>query len=278
MLRAVLAAVTETWAAANGSPPAVGVAVLRVLAEQLSATRRFAEAEPLARAAVKLATTALGERDEHVAQSLRICGDIQLGQARLADAENSYRQALNLMSGRQGREATIAQIYSGLGEIEQARGQFRTSESYHRMSLELRQGFQPDDDPEMARCQNALAASLIAQARYEEAQPLLSASLEVLERVRGPWSHEFAAAVEDLAALRRAEGRIEEACSMLERALEIRRGLLGSSHREVIKTLHDLAVLREAAGDGPGASELWEEAKSAIEPNAITLGSRIASQ
>jgi tetratricopeptide (TPR) repeat protein len=110
----------------------------------------------------------------------------------------------------------------------------------------------------------ALASFLVAEEKYDEAEPLLRRALITFETVLGPDSCEAALVSHELADLLTVRGRTDEARSFYERALSIRRSALGSDHPDVATTLHNLALLYEAEGRSAEAQALWVDARAGL--------------
>lgn len=111
----------------------------------------------------------------------------------------------------------------------------------------------------------ALAALLTAQAKYEEAEPLLRQAVTAFDAALGHASNEMAVSAGQLASLLNATDRSEEAVELYRRVLRIRQEQFGSDHPTVVSTLHNLALACHAAGRADEAQILWDEARAALE-------------
>src|ERR1700680_3213919 len=81
---------------------------------------------------------------------------------------------------------------------------------------------------ECARLLSNLGTLYYSQARYREAEPLLSRAIAVWS-VSSPESVDFAITLHDLAAVYRAEARYADAIPLYERSLNLREALEGSN-------------------------------------------------
>jgi tetratricopeptide (TPR) repeat protein len=120
-------------------------------------------------------------------------------------------------------------------------------------------------EPDVIADAVARATTLAAEARFDEAEPLLRSVISAYEQTIGSTSHEVAASCEQLASVLVARNELHEAVSCYQRALEIKRQLLDDSDPSIATTLHDLALLLEALGAPQDARLLWAEARSILE-------------
>ncbi len=98
-------------------------------------------------------------------------------------------------------------------------------------------------DREQIDALNQQMMQLYAQGRYEEAMPLASQVLAMLEKALGPESLEAAAGLNNLAELYSKQRRFAEAEPLYKRSLAIRQKLLGPDHPDVAKSLTRLSEL-----------------------------------
>jgi tetratricopeptide (TPR) repeat protein len=111
-------------------------------------------------------------------------------------------------------------------------------------------------DREQIDALNQQMMQLYAQGRYEEATPLASQVLAMLEKALGPESLEVAAGFNNLAELYSKQRRFAEAEPLYKRSLAIRQKLLGPDHPDVAKSLNRLAELYRNQGNDAEAAAL----------------------
>ena len=107
------------------------------------------------------------------------------------------------------------------------------------------------------------------RGRYDEAEPLYLAALEMRKSLLGDSHPDVAASLNNLAELYRSQGRYDEAEPLYVSALEIWKSLLGDSHPNVATSLNNLAVLYRSQGRYDEAEPLFV---SALEMRQSLLG------
>lgn len=146
----------------------------------------------------------------------------------------------------------------------QADGREREAETLLRRSLILAELAYGADAPEVAGLGVVLASALIAQGKFEEAQPHLDRAVARLEPVSvDPYG--VASSAYHLAKFLAGRGQVEQATALYERTVALRRQVLGPEHPEVAITLHNLALLYNAAGRVDDARALWAEARALLD-------------
>jgi tetratricopeptide (TPR) repeat protein len=103
---------------------------------------------------------------------------------------------------------------------------------------------------------------LVAQAKYEEAEPLLRQAVTQSDRCSEPQA--VASYTQQLADLLAATGRSEEAIPLYRQALTMQREVLGPTHPALTTTLHNMALACSTAGRADEASSLWAEARALV--------------
>ena len=88
---------------------------------------------------------------------------------------------------------------------------------------------------------NNLAATLLAQSRYAEAQKLFEEVVEIKARTLGRDHPDTLLSINNLAAMLMNLGHLDEARKLLEEAIERNRERLGPNHPETLKSIGSLA-------------------------------------
>ena len=127
------------------------------------------------------------------------------------------------------------------GEVLMQQGQPGES-VYLSLSGRLRSG----DHPRVATNLNNLGQVLVEQRRYDEARPLLEASLTMYRELFDANYFEQAAPMLGLGRLHTAGGRFSEAERLLTDALRLQEAHFGPDHRRLEPTREALAELDEA--------------------------------
>jgi tetratricopeptide (TPR) repeat protein len=135
-----------------------------------------------------------------------------------------------------------------------------------------------------ANALNQRIVELSQAGRYNEAIPLATEVLRILETSLGPDHPDVATSLNDLAGLYRAQGNYGAAEPLYQRALRIYETALGPDHRWVATSLNNLAVLYREQGNYGAAEPLlqralriWESALGPNHPNVATSLSNLAA-
>jgi eukaryotic-like serine/threonine-protein kinase len=159
--------------------------VLGNLAAVLRDRGELAESEQLARRSHDLFRRSLGDAHPWVGFSGVLLAGVLLDQGNLDAAEPLFRASLAHLDSTVGPHPRSASARVGYGRLLTARGRATEAEAMQRTALDVLTASYPDDDPNIAQARRALGESLVAQKRYDEAEPLLVASFEALRNRPG---------------------------------------------------------------------------------------------
>ena len=101
--------------------------------------------------------------------------------------------------------------------------------------------------PSSAAISNNLAWLYQGQGRYAEAEPLVTRSLDLIEKSLGTKA-DYGRALDTLAKIHEGQGRVSEAENDYRRALEILEASLGDAHESVAATRENLGGLLKSLG------------------------------
>jgi CHAT domain-containing protein/tetratricopeptide (TPR) repeat protein len=212
----------------RSATPRERVLVERTLAENLLEQRRLAEAETLARGALRRAIEEYGKFDRFTLESLNLIVKVLAAEDRLGDAEHLARVTL----------ATVESL--GL-----PRGSLTLAGAYHSLGTVL-----------TARRQWPEAAAAFERARTA----VVAGDPELYQRIYGR-------ALDEPLALALAS-RPLDAIQQLTTALAHRSRHLSANHPDTLETRGILAVARKRAGDTQGALEDFRLAVPRLLPRA----------
>ena len=169
-------------------------------------------AEPLLRDAVAVYGRVLGETStEYAVRLSNLAVAIEM-QGRPDEAETLYERAFTIARARLGDEhLQVAAHALNLSRVQIARGRGASTEQTLRHVVALREGTMEPRDWRIAQAKSLLAASLVAQRRYADAEPLMLAADRDLADVPGPQARERASNRSRLVALYRTLGRPQQA-------------------------------------------------------------------
>ena len=104
--------------------------------------------------------------------------------------------------------------------------------------------------------QSGLAALLMNQGKYAEAEVLYRRALKGQEETLGPAHPSTLATVGNLAGLLMYQAKYDEAEALYRRALKGQEEALGPSHPDTLLTVGNLAMLLDIKGEAAAAQEL----------------------
>jgi eukaryotic-like serine/threonine-protein kinase len=161
-------------------------------------------AEVLLRENVRVRRHVFGENHSEYAMSLPSLAGALESQGKLDEARELLEQAMRIAEPQLGA-AHPRVITAGLdlARVRIARGEGAAIEGSLRRWLEARERLHPAGDWRIAQAQSLLAASLVAQRRYAEAEPLMRAADAGLKPVPGRQGRERDANRARLASLKR---------------------------------------------------------------------------
>ena len=182
------------------------------LAQLLVAQGDAAAGEALLRESLAIQQRVFGESNIAYAMTLNNLGTAIEAQGRLAEAQPLLERAIGIARPQLGdQHPRVALMMLNLARVEIARGGGAATEGALRQVLGVRERMLDPGDWRIAQARSLLGASLLAQARYAEAEPLMVAAAGGLKPVPGPQARELAADRARLVTLYRKLGRSPEA-------------------------------------------------------------------
>jgi len=193
----VLGADHPNTAAAKGS-----------LALALLAKGDVDDAEALVQEALSVKRRVFGEEHPEYAVTLNVLAGVREAQGRLNEAQTMYEECFRITRPHLPDDHWRMLVYTvNLARVRIARGEGAATEPPLRHALSAREHLYPPGDWRIAQAQSLLGASLIAQQRYAEAEPLLLAAAAALRPIPGAQDRERAANRARLASLYDTVGR-----------------------------------------------------------------------
>lgn len=147
---------------------------------------------------------------------------------------------------------TIGRSYRGLGRLDEAAAQARTS-------LAIRMRELGEKEPETIEALNDYATVLQSQGKFEEAEPLFRRSFALHLEVIGPDEPATFSSENNLAELLIMKGNYGEAERHLRAALAGLRKAVGGDDIQTVDTMSNLAALLQYEGQLAEAEELARE-------------------
>ena len=135
-------------------------------------------------------------------------------QGRLAEAQTLLEEALAIVAPQLGNDhARVLSALCDLARVRIARGEGAAVEASLRHILARRQRAYPAGDWRIAQAQSLLGASLFAQRKYGESEPLMVQADQALRPVPGRQARERLANRARLVALYEQQGKAEQAAA-----------------------------------------------------------------
>jgi eukaryotic-like serine/threonine-protein kinase len=161
------------------------------LAQVLIAKGDAAGGEALLRESLAIQRRVFGDGHPAYAIALNNLGNAVEVQGRLEEAESLFQQALSIAQPRLGEQhPRVAGMMLNRARVQIERGKGAATERVLRQVLTLRQQLLKEDDWRIAQAKGLLGASLLAQSRYAEAEPLMVAAAEGLKPLPGQQNRE----------------------------------------------------------------------------------------
>jgi tetratricopeptide (TPR) repeat protein len=182
------------------------------LAGVMAAKADYAAAEQLHREALAAKARTFGEEHVEYASSLNNLANIVETSGRTEEAVGLFARALRIAAPPLGdRHPRVLTMMLNHARAEIAMGRGASAEPALRHVLKTREELLETGDWRIAQAQSLLGASLLAQRRYADAEPLMVAAATSLKPIPGIQGREHAANRARLVALYTTLGRSKDA-------------------------------------------------------------------
>jgi serine/threonine-protein kinase len=212
-------------------------------------------------------------RDFTITHALVRLGESLRRNGRLAEAEDTIRYALDLLSptteDARWRRTVLLNL---LGHVRRARGDAAGAERLHREVLEERRVMRGERDPEVANAYKNLAAAIADQGRYDEAETLFRRGLEIRRGTQGRDHADYATDLAAFAEVLRAKSAPVEALLAFQQALPVLRRVLPPDHPLVLDALLGLSETLIDLQRADEAARYLREATVAADSLAMRFG------
>jgi serine/threonine protein kinase len=242
---------------------------LNDLSMALSSQGKSPTAEPLQQRALdirsKFREKAAGsgdlfkEYDLAVAQSLHNLGMVKAGKHELGEAENYFKQALEIR--RQELDPTnylIADSKNGVASMLTSNGRWPEAEEMFRQSLEIGRAQGPRNSTYVAAL-NGLVQSLLTQKKLPEAEADAREGVDLAKQLLGPEHPVVASSLARLARILEQGDRLPEARTNLEEALTIWRKRLDNQDPSMGETVSALLDILLSSTNYTEANDIFQQ-------------------
>lgn len=208
------------------------------LGDILQRTGRHEEADSVLTAAIELAREI--EEPYVEGNTLNAYGHSLLGQAAYDQAEQAFRESLEIRRESLGTHQWTAHTLQGLAIALEEQERFEAAESTYVASLEMMSGIDPEHT-QVASTLAALGRMFATQGRLEEADSVLRRSLELFEARVGSSHERLALTHNELGVLSVRRGQLAQAEEYFRRSLAIHERARGPTHPEVAVALNNIS-------------------------------------
>jgi len=247
--------------------PLLAAQVLVDMGDVLRRRGRFNDAIGALRTALALRENALGPAHPDAVATLPSLGDALFKNGQRDEAMAILRRNLDAVAQRDNQaSAAMVEALRALGGVESVHGDIQVAEQRLRMAIEMHQALNPDLAVDAAllaaQLDNQLAAILLRDRRFEEAEPILASSYAVQAAILGPLDQRTHEVRKNWAFVLRMLKRAEAAERELTALLEDERSLYQGPHIHIAYTLGHLANLASDRQDYEKAIQLWQQAEA----------------
>jgi tetratricopeptide (TPR) repeat protein len=179
----------------------------------------------------------------------------QRKQAKLVDAEQSARAAMELAAGD---HALWSRAMEALVDVEISQEKFSDAEQTIREIATRESEQSKPDRARLATCARKLGTALLKSGRQEEAFEAFQQAASLAEQAFGANHVETAQSLSQLGMLSRQHGHHAEAQRCLRRAAEIHQSASGPESSAATEAIYNLAASLEQSGDFAGAASEFE--------------------
>ena len=221
----------------------------------------YDQAIPLIRGALDKRSSALGQENDEVAQSLNHLGEVLALDADYGEAEKKLREALEIRRKAKGpKSAEVATTLTALADVLSRKGEYDAAEPLISEALSIRQSLYTGAHPALAESIEDLGLNFADRGDFDRALPLLQEALTMRRKLHGEAHPDLAQAINNLAWAYSELGQLDQAEPLYREALNMKRKLLGTAHPELAAALRNLAFMLQSRGDAAGAERAYREA------------------
>ena len=187
---------------------------------------------------------------------VRNLAEAQRKQGKLAEAEQTIQQAIELLPERGG--SLCADCLDVLADIYQDQGNYPQAQTTLQESLNVEESLPKADPERLAKRRQKLALAYHHAGDHAAAVPHFDRALELHEQTFGPEHSETGKVLTETGAALHRAGDHVEALQRLERALRIQEKTLDGDAPEITQGLYHLALAYEDSGHLDQAAAQYE--------------------
>ncbi len=216
--------------------------------------------EATCREALAMRRRLYGRSHPEVAESLNLLAIILEKQARLDEAEEAYRETLDVLREFPETAELRVAVLGNMALIVRDRGDLDAAEPLFHEALDESRRLFGEEHHLVATAVKNLASLHEAREDYEAAEPLYLEALEIRRRIMGDEHPRVAQCRRQLGRVRHKSGNLAAAEVDLRTAVEIYKSALGDNHPDVASCMGDLGKVLVAAGSFEEAEGWYRKA------------------
>ena len=248
--------------------------VIEELAQAQLRDGALGEAVALRRRALDIAVAAFGCDSASAAEAMAALALTDIDRRRYLDAEPLLIIAERVLAIRVAADhPAMATIFAGLARIALARGDTKPAEIWASRALALARRNPHGRSAEPLR---TLGAVLVAEERFEEAEPVLAEAVAQDRRQHGVDGADTARSLMQFANFYLRQGKAGDALPLIQEATVIDQSRLGPTHPFIADDLHDLGLAYDALHRGDAARRAFIAALGILERGAGRETPRVA--
>ncbi|MCH9651369.1 MAG: tetratricopeptide repeat protein [Deltaproteobacteria bacterium] len=215
------------------------------LAKPILAAGDYAQAQQVIEESLEIyrrsTSTSSSRVDLGKAEALNVLGEIRTGQGDVAQAEDLYRQALDLRASRLGLDHLDSlESLNDLAETLFTGGRFEEAESLFGQVLAGRKRRLSEAHPKTIETLNNIAVVQQAQENFQGAEVTMREVIEDRRRLYGNDHPHVILSYSNLAQILSSQGKFQEAVGWAEQALDLGIQLHQQDHPRIADLLHSL--------------------------------------
>lgn len=251
-------------------------------ARQLLKERHYAEAIAALQLSLDVRRSLLGVDHWQIGHTLNFLGHVQRRASKLADAEMSFRSAIELYrqdfcAGHPILAESLLNLASVLHDRKTGRHEvLEEALTYCEEALSIYQRAFGNNHKIVANSLKVMGGCLKDAGQFELAEKRLREALAILRSAADGDDQAFVGILSILAETVEALGRQEEAIALLREELELRKSKIGDDELGIARLQHQLAVLHDRRAEYDAAQPMYEASldtfNRALPPDDIVIG------
>ena len=218
-------------------------------------------AEELAKQALSLSHSLLGQNDSQLGLTLGNLGLILTRQARLDEGREHIEHALFILSKIYGpTHPRVATLSNNLGNILRDQGHYEDAQKHFERALRDIESVHGSIHPNVASILRNIGDIYHRKEDFNQAKEYCLRALRIDEECLGPDHINVAIDLNELARVLHSQRQLETARTLFERALSIEERVFGKENGRVATTLDNLGRVQQELDDPEGARVSFERA------------------